>query len=177
MTYHATPGPSGCWPPAVVPTLAMRPATLDDLGLHAAIDHAAREFSARTGVSIMLDTDPEVGECDLTPPAQLVLYRAVQEALTNVRRHACARTVRITMCTTSDGVQLLVSDDGVGFVVPERLERLVLDEHLGLAGLYERVRHVGGRLRVTSAPREGTVVQVDFPLATPTAPTTPMAPA
>lgn len=143
--------------------LTMRPPALDDLGLLAALDHLARDLGTRTGIPIVLDADPEIRDLELAPQAEVVLYRAAQEALANVRRHARARAVRITAYPHGNGVRLCVSDDGVGFTAPARLDRLVLEGHLGLAGLAERVRHAGGRLSVISAPREGTTVQIDLP--------------
>lgn len=147
---------------------SMRPAALDDLGLHAALDQLARDLNKRADVSITLDADPEVAELGLPPQAELVLYRATQEALNNCLRHAGARIVRVSLQRHGDGVRLLVADDGAGFTVPARLESLALDEHHGLAGLSGRVRHIGGRLHVISASDEGTTVQVDLLLPTPT---------
>ena len=144
---------------------AMRPAALDDLGLHAALDQLARDLGKDADVSITLDADPEVAELDLPPQVELVLYRATQEALNNCLRHAGARAVRVSLQRHGQGVRLLVADDGAGFVVPARLESLALDEHHGLAGLSGRVRHIGGRLCVISAPGEGTTVWVDLPPA------------
>jgi len=145
---------------------AMRPAALDHLGLHAALDQLARERGAHAGFPIMVDADPEIMELDVPAAAEIVLYRATQEALTNCVRHARPRAVRIALCRQGDGVRLVVADDGAGFVVPDRLDDLVEAGHLGLAGLRARVQHAGGHCRVTSAPGEGTVVQVDLPLGT-----------
>ncbi len=104
-------------------------------------------------------------ELDVPLAAELVLYRAAQEALTNCLRHARPRTVRIALCRQGDGLRLDVADDGVGFAVPAHFEDLVLSGHLGLAGLCVRVQHAGGRLHVTSVPGAGTAVRVDLPLA------------
>jgi len=144
---------------------ATRPPALDHLGLHAALDQLARERGARAGVPIMVDADPEIMELDVPAAAELVLYRAAQEALNNCLRHARPRAVRITLCRQGDGAQLDVADDGVGFAVPAHFEELALSGHLGLAGLCVRVRHAGGSLHVTSSPGAGTTVRVDLPLA------------
>jgi len=143
---------------------AMRPAALDHLGLHAALDQLARERGARAGFPIVVDADPETMELDVPASAELVLYRATQEALTNCLRHARPRAVRIALHRQEGGVRLVVADDGVGFAVPDRLDDLVGAGHLGLAGLRARVQHAGGRCRVTSMPGEGTIVEVDLPL-------------
>ena len=143
---------------------AMRSAALDDLGLHAALDQLTQDVSTRAGVVITLDADPEIGELGLSAAQELVLYRATQEALTNSVRHARAATVQVTLRRHGLGVRLRVSDDGVGFAVPARLDLLAQEGHLGLAGLATRVRHAGGSLRVTSAAHAGTCVQVDLPV-------------
>lgn len=148
--------------------LVMRPPALDDLGLQYALDGLAREFSRHTGVSVVLDMDPEVAERGLSPAIELVLYRATQESLTNVRRHAAAHTVHITLRPHPYGVQLVVSDDGVGFALPPRLDDLATDGHLGLVGLQERVQHANGQFRVTSAPQRGTAVRIELPAEGPT---------
>jgi signal transduction histidine kinase len=90
----------------------------------------------------------------LTPPVKLALYRVTQEALTNVRKHAQARHVRVTLTYTGSGVALRVADDGVGVAVPEG--------GFGLVGLRERVQLLGGELGITSAPGEGFVLDVRF---------------
>jgi two-component system sensor histidine kinase ComP len=142
----------------------MRPAALDDLGLLAALDVLVQEQSTRSGVPIQLDTDAEMADRVLPPATEVVLYRAAQEALTNSLRHAQPRSIHIHLRQQSDAVQLVVEDDGQGFVVPDRFDELVQEGHLGLAGLYERLRQIGGYLDVTSTPGRGTVVQVDVPL-------------
>jgi len=143
---------------------ATRPPALDHLGLHAALDQLARARGALAGVPITVEADPETMELDVPAEAQLVLYRAAQEALTNCLRHARPRAVRITLRRQGDGLRLDVADDGVGFAVPAHFEDLARAGHLGLAGLRVRVRHAGGSLHVTSAPGAGTTVRVDLPL-------------
>ena len=143
---------------------AMRPAALDHLGLPAALDQLTRDQARRAGVPIMLDADPEIMELDLPPAAELVLYRTAQEALNNCLRHARPCLIQVSLQRDETGLLLRVSDDGAGFHVPARFDALVQEGHLGLAGLHERVQRAGGRLRVTSAPREGTIVDVSLPL-------------
>jgi len=124
----------------------------------------ARERGQRAGIPIMVDADPEIMELDVAVAAELVLYRAAQEALNNCLRHARPHTVRITLRRQGDGARLEVADDGVGFAVPAHFEDLAGSGHLGLAGLRVRVHHAGGSLHVTSAPGAGTAVRVDLPL-------------
>lgn len=143
---------------------AVRPAALDELGLAAAIEVLALERGAQVGVLIRLDDDAELAGMHLPPGADVVLYRAAQEALNNSLRHAQARTIDIAVRCQEDGVQLRVADDGRGFDVPAHIDDLAAAGHLGLASLLHRIQHAGGQLRVTSAPGQGTVVQVDVPL-------------
>jgi signal transduction histidine kinase len=141
---------------------AAGPAALDELGLAADLEVLALELGAHSGVPILLDADPELKELALSPDTKLLLYRTAQEALHNALRHACARIIRITLRRDADTVQLRVADDGSGFAVPAHMDALVTVGRLGLAGLYRRVQRAGGRFCVTSAPGQGTVVEVEF---------------
>nr|WP_062335436.1 ATP-binding protein [Herbidospora sakaeratensis] len=92
------------------------------------------------------------------------IVRVLQEALTNVQRHASASHVTIRLIQSGGLLELIVGDDGIGFVVPEELGRLQSQGHFGLVGMAERARAVGGHLRVRSYPGAGTVVTVCVPL-------------
>lgn len=143
--------------------LSMRPTALDDLGLLAALDQLAREQGNRAQVPVVLDADPAIAELDLSPATELALYRAAQEAISNCLRHAQAGRVLVTLRRDADGVCLSIRDDGIGFDPPARCHDLVAAGHLGLAGLHERIQHAGGRVLITSAPRQGTSVQIHLP--------------
>ncbi len=142
----------------------MRPAALDDLGLYAALDMLVADRRLRGGIPIALDADTQLMPGAISPAIELMLYRAAQEALNNALRHAGSRSIRVSLSVCRDWVQLEVMDDGIGFAVPDRLDRLALDGHLGLAGLQQRVERAGGRLIVISAPDQGTAVRVEAPL-------------
>ncbi|MDQ2743286.1 MAG: GAF domain-containing sensor histidine kinase [Chloroflexota bacterium] len=142
----------------------MRPAALDDLGLHAALDMLVVDRRRREGVPIALDADTQLMPGAVSPAIELMLYRAAQEALSNALRHAGSRSIRVSLSVCPDWVQLEVIDDGTGFAVPDRLDRLALDGHLGLAGLHQRVERAGGRLIVISASGQGTTVRVRAPV-------------
>ena len=144
--------------------IRMRPAALDQLGLHAALDLLAMDVGERSDVLIGLSPSTELDGAALSPAAELVLYRAAQEALTNSVRHGRAREVMITLQRHDDTVRLCIADDGIGFTFPANLDDLVLSGHLGLAGLHQRVRYSGGQLVLRSTPGRGTTVQVDLPL-------------
>ncbi len=142
----------------------MRPAALDQLGLHAALDLLAMDVGERGDVLIGLSPSTELDGAALSPAAELVLYRAAQEALTNSLRHGRPREVMMTLQRHGDTVRLCVADDGSGFICPANLDDLAERGHLGLAGLRQRVRYSGGRFVVSSTPGRGTTVRVDLPL-------------
>ena len=142
----------------------MRPAALDELGLHGALDLLALELGERGTAVIDLSPLTDLDGARLAAATELVLYRAAQEALHNALRHAGANRIWITLRAGCDGLQLRVSDDGVGFSVPGSFDHLANGGHLGLAGLSYRVRQAGGQLTLRSTPGQGTVVGVDMPV-------------
>jgi signal transduction histidine kinase len=135
----------------------LRPAMLDDLGLAPAIRAHAREVSRRTGVPVDVRLD---GDIDGVPePHRTYLYRIVQEALHNCARHAKAKHVIVSLYGRANLVSLAVQDDGVGFDATRGPA-----SGLGLYGMRERVRDLRGRLRVTSTPGSGTLLEIELPL-------------
>jgi two-component system, NarL family, sensor histidine kinase UhpB len=133
----------------------LRPSALDDHGLVAALETQLKRFSARTGVEARLDTggDPD----RVAEVVQTAIYRVAQEALTNVTRHAGATIVELVVAQTNGEVELRVSDDGRGF------DPAVRGHGLGLVGMAERARLVGGELDVRSAPGGGTTITLRVP--------------
>jgi two-component system, NarL family, sensor histidine kinase UhpB len=133
----------------------LRPSALDDHGLVAALETQLKRFSARTGVEARLDTggDPD----QVAEVVQTAIYRVAQEALTNVTRHAGATIVELVVAQTNGEVELRVSDDGRGF------DPAVRGHGLGLVGMAERARLVGGELDVRSAPGGGTTITLRVP--------------
>jgi PAS domain S-box-containing protein len=138
---------------------SLRPAILEDLGLAAAIRSQAREFEQRTGVTCDLDL-PSDGQ-GVAPPIALAMFRILQEALTNVTRHAGARQVHIGLTLAPDTAVLTVADDGRG-VTAEELGRA---SSLGIVGIRERALAVGGEVTITGAPARGTTLSVRVPTA------------
>ncbi|MFW6115661.1 MAG: PAS domain-containing protein, partial [Chloroflexota bacterium] len=130
----------------------LRPGVLDDLGLPAAIEWQAEEFTERTGIRCQLHLD-QAGE-SLDRPRATALFRILQEALTNVSRHADASQVRIRLQVDPDTATLTVQDDGRG-VTPEQLAD---SQSLGLIGMQERARALGGDVSFEGCPDEGTTV-------------------
>jgi signal transduction histidine kinase len=142
--------------------LELRPSVLDDLGLVAALKRYVRDYAAGFG----LEADFEVVRLDekrLTPQVQTTLYRVVQEALTNVARHAEASHVSVLLEQRGDSVIGIVEDDGQGFDVDSVLTSGQF-RRLGLHGMQERTSLVGGRLTVESTLGVGTTVFIEIPL-------------
>lgn len=137
-------------------TLLLRPSMLDDFGLVPALSWQARETAKRTGLRIHVNAG-EVAE-DLPDDHKTCIYRVVQEALHNIARHSGAKTVDITVQQDSDKIRLTIQDDGHGF--DARTTR-----GLGLLGMEERVRHLGGAFEVASEVGHGTRLEVELPLA------------
>jgi signal transduction histidine kinase len=139
----------------------LRPPLLDDLGLKAALERLCDDAELRAGVATSLRV--EGGFPPLSAPAELTVYRIVQEALSNVDRHAEASTVSIRFWVEGAWLQLRVADDGLGFDSAEQASRRDGGK-LGMVGMTERAELVGGKLRVASRPGGGTTVGAAIPI-------------
>ncbi len=137
----------------------LRPGVLDDLGLLAALEWQGQEFEQRTEVTCAIRSN--VGDEQLGPALSTGIFRIFQEALTNVARHARAHHVDVTLERGAGELLLVVRDDGVG-IAPEATRSL---RSLGLLGMRERARRLGGAAVVQAAQGGGTVVEVRVPLA------------
>jgi signal transduction histidine kinase len=136
--------------------MGLRPSMLDDFGLKPALEWLARDVARRCDLRVDLTVD---GELEPLPDVhRTCIYRVVQEALTNCVRHARATRVTIAVVGRSTSLELSVEDDGAGadFAVPRA--------GLGLIGLDERVRELGGRLQIDSRPGQGTALRVAMPV-------------
>jgi len=137
----------------------LRPSALDDHGLMPAVEAQLKRFSARTGIEVALSTD---GNPDSLPEdVQTAVYRILQEALTNVGRHAGATAVAVDIHAGNGRLELRVRDDGEGFdplAVTHGSNGNGAGAGLGLSGMAERARLAGGELDVRSAPGGGTTV-------------------
>jgi signal transduction histidine kinase len=135
--------------------LLLRPSMLDDFGLLPALEWQAREIGRRTGLRVQVASQMP-GE--LPEEHKTCVYRVVQEALNNCAQHAQASAVQVTVRQEAGQILLSVQDDGSGFD-PARIRGL------GLLGMEERVRHLGGVFHIDSRPGRGTLLRVALPLA------------
>lgn len=135
----------------------LRPVTLSLFGAGPAIAEYARRFGERAGLTVRVEESPDLPRLD--EPRQLLLFRAAQEALTNVAQHAGASTVRIDIRAADGDVILEVTDDGVG-IDPEKMHK---PRSLGLLGLKERLEALGGALIVARASPHGTTLRLRIP--------------
>ncbi|MCB9255438.1 MAG: sensor histidine kinase [Bdellovibrionaceae bacterium] len=136
----------------------LRPGALDDLGLTAAIEWQVKDFQDRTG--IRCDFVNRIGDAALEKEdASVTLFRALQEALTNVMRHAGASSVKVVLEEVEENRVLEIWDDGIGITEDQIHSR----QSLGLKGIRERVAQVGGLVQIQSWQPTGTLVRVQVP--------------
>ena len=135
----------------------LRPGLLDDLGIREAIETYVSEFASRTGIPVELML--RCSSSDIPAEATTTIYRIVQEALNNISKYANARNVSVSLGVEGGNIHLQIRDDGVGFDASQ-----VRTEHtLGLAGMRERARLIGGTFLLKASPGEGTSITVTLP--------------
>ncbi len=139
----------------------LRPPILDDLGLTPAIDKLLDELTSRSAIegSLVVNGPDQRLPADI----ELALFRIAQEAVHNVERHSDASHVKISLEYGPQTTQLAIADDGKGFVSPLPSDDLANERKLGLIGMQERARIVGGKLTIRSVLREGTSIVVEIP--------------
>ena len=135
---------------------SLRPMQLN-MGIVAAIEWQCVEFTKHNGIPCSLNTADDLADMD--EHQSLILFRIVQESLTNVTRHAAATRVEITIATRNNAVEMEIRDNGKGFDP----EEVGANKSYGLLGMSERAISVGGELRVTSMPGQGTVITLHIP--------------
>lgn len=141
-------------------TLQLRPRLLDDLGLRPALEWHVNVFRNQTGIDVELELT--LPEKRLGPELEIVVFRIVQEALTNVARHSGAHAATVTVTADEQSLHVEVADRGCGFDVDAALAR---HDSLGLAGVAERVKLAGGRFEMYSKRGQGTRLHAEFNLA------------
>jgi len=135
----------------------LRPKALDDFGLVPALERLVETFREHTSIEVQLES--QLGDGRLPEEVETTLYRLIQEALTNVVKHAQAHTVSIILVRRDGNVSALIEDDGRGFD-PEAIR----DDALGLVGMRERVGLLGGRLTIEAPTGAGTTLAVEVPV-------------
>jgi len=145
----------------------LRPSSLNNLGLVAALEILSREFAERSGLKV----EAELEKVRLKPSSELTVYRMVQEALTNVAKYAQARQVTITLREAHKRVEVSVKDDGIGF--DPRVKR---PSSHGLVGMRYRVEAEGGSMQLQATPGAGTHIRALLPVSEPDTTTQPSPP-
>ncbi len=140
----------------------LRPALLDDLGLLPALRSLVAEFGERQRLPISFEAPDALPV--LSDDAEVALFRAVQEALSNVARHAAGASVRVTLLNPQARVRLVIEDAGPGFAGDAVLTRAAEGGHLGIAGMRERITALGGRLEVRSSKGAGVRLEIELPI-------------
>ncbi|HEX6275090.1 MAG TPA: sensor histidine kinase [Polyangiaceae bacterium] len=141
---------------------SLRPALLDEVGLGPALSAYIEEQSTVSGIPMDLDQKRFAGR--LPSDLEITCFRIVQEAVTNALRHAEPKRVTIRVARDETSVKLQVSDDGKGFAGIEAIVRAAVEGHLGIVGMRERVRTLGGVFLIRAQPGEGTAIDVEIPI-------------
>lgn len=141
---------------------ALRLSVLDDLGLIPALRSLVNGIQERHGIKAELTVKAEPRR--LTPEVETALFRIVQEALSNISKHAGASEAGVMMEFGKESIRLTIGDNGEGFDLPQTVDGLAQAGKLGMAGMRERVRLLGGTFEVSSAPRRGTHITVEVPV-------------
>lgn len=140
----------------------LRPPTIDHHGLSAAIDSLAHEWAERSNIQIQLEIDPALGR--LPETIELSVFRIVQEGLSNIRKHAAAKHVLLSLQRTPSASLLVkLEDDGQGLLIPANLASLSASKHFGIVGISERVALLGGTMNIESSEGNGMILQVEIP--------------
>jgi signal transduction histidine kinase len=142
----------------------LRPSMLDDLGLAPALKWVAEQSASRSGFEVSFHH--ERTQVRLAPEIETACFRIVQEALTNISRHAQAKHVDISLRRDGNDLLLNVQDDGLGFDLATMQARAMAGGSLGVLGMQERATLLGGELNIASAPGKGCAVQLRSPWRT-----------
>ena len=136
---------------------SLRPSTLDCFGIIAAMEIEVDEFEQRTGISCLFNHPDE--DITLGPDIAIALFRILQETLTNIMKHAHASKVKIDLYHQSTCVEMIVSDNGLGFTESDRIK----PRSFGLRGIYERVAYFGGNVHINGTSGSGTIIKARIP--------------
>jgi PAS domain S-box-containing protein len=141
----------------------LHPSILDDLGLVVALTRYTTDYAQSHGITVNVHTEG-LDSSRLPSSVETALYRIMQEALTNIVRHAAAKNVRIALTRQPLGIHMIVEDDGCGFDVETTLRTSTTSGHLGLFGMCERAMLLDGSVTIESTRGQGTTIVVQIPL-------------
>ncbi len=142
----------------------LRPSSLDDLGLVAVLEQYTSEYEKKFGINMEFQTIG-FGERLLPPEMEITIYRIVQEALTNVAKHAEAKKASVILEVKDSSIVVIVEDDGKGFDIKRESGLDGIKNRIGLYGMQERAELIGGRITIESNPGTGTTVFLEAPLS------------
>lgn len=141
----------------------LRPGVLDDMGLVSALKWLANRTNKALGIHVHVIIDNLDSAMD--PELEVNIFRIVQEALLNIEKHSKSTEVFISIEAGTQSLKLVIRDNGRGFTLPDKLGNLVTEGKLGLIGIQERIRSLGGVLEIDSKPNAGTCLSIDIPLS------------
>jgi PAS domain S-box-containing protein len=141
----------------------LRPRILDDMGLVPALEWLADDLAEQDGIEARVEVDGTLPK--LSEEGQLLLFRIAQEALRNVGKHSRATEAILSLRAYNDRLEMKVADNGEGFTLPKAVGDLAATGKLGLLGMHERARLLGGTLDIRSERRRGTTVVVELPVS------------
>ena len=141
----------------------LRPPGLDQLGLVKTLYLYCEDFSKSNGVEVDFAA-AGVSELDLEYETEINIYRLIQEALNNIKRHAGAGRATIRLVASSPDIVIRIKDNGKGFDVDERRKRALKEKRMGLQSMVERVALLDGNITIQSRPTKGTYILIEIPL-------------
>ena len=142
-------------------SLTLHPSVLDDFGLEAALEWYIEQQAKHRGVAVQLDSNLDVQR--FLPHVETACFRVVQEAMSNVLKHAQAETVQLSLHHSAAGLSISVEDDGGGFDVTAAQQQARHGESLGLLSMEERIHLAGGSIEIVSTVGQGTAIHIQFP--------------
>jgi len=141
----------------------LRPRILDDMGLVPALEWLADDLTQQDGIEACVEVDGTLPK--LSEEGQLLVFRIAQEALRNIGKHSGATEATLSLRVRDDQLEMRVADNGHGFTLPKAVGDLAATGKLGLLGMHERARLLGGTLDIRSERHRGTTVVVELPVS------------
>jgi signal transduction histidine kinase len=136
--------------------------TLDQSDLNQALSRYCQDFSERTGIGVDFFA-PGIENLELDFDTRVAIFRLIQEAITNVRKHAHSQNVAIRLAASYPKIILRIEDDGQGFDIESRLMSALNGKHMGIKGMKDRVSSLKGKMRITSSFMKGTRILIEIP--------------